>query len=89
MEKTFRIIISEGIHARPATLLVSSVGSFMADVLLIYKDKSVNLKSIMGVMAQAIPSGAVVKISANGIDEEEVIKKVTEVMISEGLGEEC
>lgn len=89
MERTFRIIISEGIHARPATLLVSSVSPFMADVQLFYNDKSVNLKSIMGVMAQAIPSGAVVKISANGIDEEEVIKKVTEVMISEGLGEEC
>lgn len=89
MEKSFRIIVSEGIHARPATLLVSSVTSFKADVQLIYKDKSVNLKSIMGVMAQAIPSGAVVKISANGIDEEEVIKNVTDVMISEGLGEEC
>lgn len=89
MEKTFKIIISEGIHARPATLLVSSVNSCVADVQLIYNDKSVNLKSIMGVMAQAIPSGAVVKITANGIDEEEVITKVTEVMISEGLGEEC
>lgn len=89
MEKSFRIIVSEGIHARPATLLVSSVTSFKADVQLIYKDKSVNLKSIMGVMAQAIPSGAVVKVSANGIDEEEVIKNVTDVMISEGLGEEC
>ncbi len=89
MEKTFRIIISEGIHARPATLLVSSVTSFSADVQLIYKEKSINLKSIMGVMAQAIPSGAIVKISANGIDEEEAINRVTDVMISEGLGEEC
>ena len=89
MEKTFRIIISEGLHARPATLLVSAVVAFAADVQLIYKNKSVNLKSIMGLMAQAIPSGAIVTISANGIDEDKAIRKVTDVMISEGLGEEC
>ncbi|QED46843.1 HPr family phosphocarrier protein [Cytobacillus dafuensis] len=89
MEKSFKITTAEGLHARPATILVSSVSPFTASVELLYNNKSVNLKSIMGVMAQAVPAGAVVTISANGTDAEELISKVTEVIISQGLGEEC
>lgn len=89
MKKTFRITVTEGLHARPATLLVSAVSPFSSDVELHYNDKIVNLKSIMGVMAQAIPAGAVVTISAHGEDAEEIVSKVTEVMISQAIGEEC
>lgn len=89
MKKTFRITVPEGLHARPATLLVSAVSPFASDVELNYNDKIVNLKSIMGVMAQAIPAGAVVTISADGEDAEALINKVTEVIILQDIGEEC
>jgi len=89
MEKSFKITTPEGIHARPATLLVSAVTPFESDVQLLCNDKSVNLKSIMGVMAQAIQAGAVIKISASGSDEQEVMNKVTEVILKQGIGEEC
>ena len=50
MEKRdFHVIAETGIHARPATLLVQSASKFNSDIQLTYKDKSVNLKSIMGV----------------------------------------
>jgi phosphocarrier protein len=88
MEKTFKITTPEGLHARPSTLLVSAATAFSSNVLLSYNDKSVNLKSIMGVMAQGIASGSVVTISAEGMDEEETIIKLTETMISNGIGVE-
>ena len=51
MEKReFNIIAETGIHARPATLLVQAASKFNSDINLEYKGKSVNLKSIMGVM---------------------------------------
>ncbi len=54
MKKTFKITTPEGLHARPSALLVTAVTPFECDVLLTYNDKSVNLKSIMGVMALGI-----------------------------------
>ncbi|GGK05210.1 phosphocarrier protein HPr [Lentibacillus kapialis] len=85
-EKTFTITADTGVHARPATLLVNKAGQFESEIEISYNDKDVNLKSIMGVMSLGIPKGAEVKITANGGDEEEAIKGVTEV-VNEHLGE--
>ena len=55
MEKRdFHIIAETGIHARPATLLVQAASKFGSDVNLEYNGKSVNLKSIMGVMSLGV-----------------------------------
>ncbi|HLR62739.1 MAG TPA: phosphocarrier protein HPr [Lentibacillus sp.] len=85
-EKTFTITADTGVHARPATLLVNKAGQFESEIEISYNGKDVNLKSIMGVMSLGIPKGAEVKITANGGDEEEAIKGVTEV-VNEHLGE--
>ena len=50
-KKEFHVVAETGIHARPATLLVQTASKFSADLNLEYKGKSVNLKSIMGVMS--------------------------------------
>ncbi|MFU0788499.1 phosphocarrier protein HPr [Cerasibacillus sp. JNUCC 74] len=85
-EKTFKITADTGVHARPATLLVNKAGQFESEVEITYNDKTVNLKSIMGVMSLGIPKGAQIKISANGSDEKEAIQGIEEV-IKEHLGE--
>ena len=89
MKKTYKITSSEGLHARPTTLLVTAVTPFASEVSMTYKEKTVNLKSIMGVMALGVASGSVVDISAEGADAKELLDKVTEVIISNGIGEEC
>lgn len=89
MEKRFKITAQVGLHARPCTLLVTAASAFSSDVLLTYKEKTVNLKSIMGVMAQGISTGEIVTISAKGDDEEAAIKKLTEVIRTEEIGVEC
>ncbi|GAA0428613.1 phosphocarrier protein HPr [Lentibacillus halophilus] len=85
-EKTFTITANTGVHARPATLLVNKAGQFQSDIQLSYNGKSVNLKSIMGVMSLGIPKGANISITASGNDEEEAMDSVTEVM-NEHLGD--
>ncbi|WP_337982468.1 HPr family phosphocarrier protein [Lysinibacillus sp. C5.1] len=89
MKKTFKITVLEGLHARPTTLLVTTVNSFESEVSITYDGKTANLKSIMGVMSLAISAGAVIEISAIGSDAKELIEKITEVIISQGIGEEC
>ncbi|OKL37495.1 phosphocarrier protein HPr [Domibacillus mangrovi] len=85
--KTFTIIDETGIHARPATVLVQAASKFSSDITLDYNGKSVNLKSIMGVMSLGIPKGASIKIAANGSDADAAIAALEETMKSQGLGE--
>ncbi|AMB92824.1 phosphocarrier protein HPr [Aerococcus christensenii] len=83
----FNVIAETGIHARPATLLVQTASKFKSNINLEYKGKSVNLKSIMGVMSLGVGQGADVVISAEGEDEEEAMAAIQETMKNEGLSE--
>lgn len=85
VEKIFTIIDETGIHARPATILVSNASKFQSEIKLEYKEKQVNLKSIMGVMSLGIPKDATIKISAEGSDEEAALHALEEVLTKEKL----
>lgn len=88
MEKRdFHIIAETGIHARPATLLVQAASKFGSDVNLEYNGKSVNLKSIMGVMSLGVGQNADVTITAEGDDEKDAMDAIADTMKKEGLAE--
>lgn len=88
MEKRdFHVTAETGIHARPATLLVQAASKFNSDINLEFNGKSVNLKSIMGVMSLGVGQGSDVSISAEGDDEAEAIAAIKETMTKEGLAE--
>jgi phosphocarrier protein len=84
-EKVYTIIDEAGIHARPATILVNAVSKFASDTNIEYNGKSVNMKSIMGVMSLGVAKGAQVKVTATGSDEEELLSALTEAMKSNNL----
>ena len=86
-KKDFHIIAETGIHARPATLLVQTASKFNSDINLQYKGKSVNLKSIMGVMSLGVGQGAEVTITVDGQDEAEAMEGIVETLKKEGLAE--
>ena len=85
MEKIFKITDETGLHARPATVLVNTASKFNAEISLTYRDKKVNLKSIMGVMSLGVGQGADVVISAEGADADDAIAAISETMTKEGL----
>ncbi|HAJ69786.1 MAG: phosphocarrier protein HPr [Alkalibacterium sp.] len=88
MEKReYTIIADTGIHARPATLLVQQASKFNSDITLEYKGKSVNLKSIMGVMSLGVGKGAEVTITADGADEKDAIEGIDGTIKNEGMAE--
>ena len=87
VEKTFTVTAETGIHARPATLLVQAAGKFDSEINLAYKEKKVNLKSIMGVMSLGIAKGAEITISAEGSDENDALNTLAETLNREGLAE--
>lgn len=87
LEKTYKVIADTGIHARPATLLVQTAGKFDSEIQLEYKEKKVNLKSIMGVMSLGIGKDAEIKIIADGSDEQSAMNAIEELLKKEGLAE--
>ncbi|AKG05090.1 phosphocarrier protein HPr [Salimicrobium jeotgali] len=88
MEKRdMKVTASEGVHARPATSLVQVAGKYESDINLEYNGKSVNMKSIMGVMSLGIPSGSEITFSAEGSDEKEAVEAIAQKAKEEGLGE--
>lgn len=86
-KKEFHITAETGIHARPATLLVQAASKFGSDINLEYNGKSVNLKSIMGVMSLGVGQNADVTITAEGDDEKDALDAIADTMKKEGLAE--
>ncbi|MEH7549297.1 phosphocarrier protein [Neobacillus bataviensis] len=86
-EKQFKVVAETGIHARPATLLVQTASRFDSEINLEYKGKTVNLKSIMGVMSLGVGQGADIKISAEGNDANDALQALEDTMKKEGLAE--
>ena len=85
MEKIFKITDETGLHARPATVLVNTASKFNAEISLTYRDKKVNLKSIIGVMSLWVGKDADIVIYADGADEAEALAALEETMKKEGL----
>ena len=79
-EKTVLVIDPVGLHARPATVAVNAASKFKSEVKITYKGRSVNMKSIMGVMSLGIPTQSEITISTEGEDEEDAIVAIEEVL---------
>lgn len=89
INRTFTVIEEVGIHTRPASILVQAASQYRAEVNIEYNGRSVNLKSIVGVMSLGVPYGAQIHIAAAGSDEDMAIQGIEEALKSEGLGEPC
>lgn len=86
MEKTYVVTDETGIHARPATVLVSEASKYESNIDIEYKGKKANLKSIMGVMSLGIMKGSEFKVSVEGSDSEEAAAAIEKVINEQGIG---
>lgn len=86
MKKTFLVTSEYGIHARPATRLVNLAMSFESEIMLEAMGKTVNLKSIMGLMSLGIYKGEEITISVEGEDQEKAVTAISDFVVTEGLG---
>ncbi|MGB7595169.1 MAG: HPr family phosphocarrier protein [Erysipelotrichaceae bacterium] len=79
-QRSVLIVDPVGLHARPATVAVNAASKFKCEVKVSFKGRSVNMKSIMGVMSLGIPTQSEVTISCEGEDEELAITTIEEVL---------
>jgi phosphotransferase system HPr (HPr) family protein len=84
IEREVTITNKEGLHARPAALLVREASRFDSDVFLSADSREVNAKSVLGVMSLAAITGTVIRIRAQGHDQEEAVAALTR-LVEEGF----
>jgi phosphotransferase system HPr (HPr) family protein len=87
LRKEFEVKNKVGLHARPAAVFVQTATKFKSNITVEKDGKIVNAKSILGVLSLGAEQGAVITITAEGEDEQEVLKTFEE-LIENKFGEE-
>jgi phosphocarrier protein len=86
LERSFTIVNSLGLHARPAAMLVQAANRYRCDVQIEKDGMQVNAKSIMGVLTLAASRGSVILVVCEGDDALAAMEAVAKV-IESGFGE--
>lgn len=73
LTKSFVITCQVGLHARPASVLVSIAEKFKSDIAIKYKDKEIPAKSLIGVMTLGAETGESIEISISGEDQDKAM----------------
>ena len=87
IQRTVPIINRLGLHARAATRLVNTASGFSSEVMLSKDGKTVNGKSIMGVLMLAAAKGSELVIEVSGEDEQQALEALCE-LIADRFGED-
>lgn len=84
---TFTVIDPVGLHARPATVLVTACSKVKSDVTVNWNGKSGNAKSIFAIMGMGVPTQATVEVVAEGEDEDAAIETIAQILKDEKVCE--
>ena len=82
VKKAVTICREEGLDARPIAMLVQKASQFSSTVYIEVGAKSINAKSIMGMMSLNVSSGDEVVVVTNGADEEAAAKEIEAYLVS-------
>jgi phosphocarrier protein len=86
LKRKFVIVSANGIHSRPATSLVAESMKQKCEISLTAFGRTVNLKSIMGLLSLGVYAGEMIEIGCDGVDEEQALDSLTDYIVSTGLG---
>ena len=69
-----------GLHARPATFFIQKANSFKSSIWVERDERRVNAKSLLGVLSMGIVKGMTVTLLADGEDEAEALKGLSDLI---------
>lgn len=76
-----------GLHARAAAKFVHTATRFQSQIRITRDGKTMDGKSIMGILLLAAPAGTTIMITADGADEAAAIDALC-ALVNGGFGEE-
>ena len=71
-----------GLHARPATFFIQKANEYKSSIWVEKDERKVNAKSLLGVLSLGIVGGTTIKIIADGIDAEQALEGLVELVES-------
>ena len=80
MKKEIVIKSTVGLHASLAAKIVQAASNYAVDIFLHYKDETIDVKSILGLMSLAVPCGENVVLEANGENAENAINDIAALL---------
>lgn len=86
VEKTMTIKNEAGLHMRPAGEFAKTATKCTSDVKIVHKEKTINAKSVLNIMAAGIKCGDEITIQCTGDNEAEDLQVLVDAVES-GLGE--
>lgn len=86
VSRKIQVVNPSGLHLRPAGILCQTAMKFKSKVFILYKNKEINAKSVLNVMASGVKCGAEIELQCTGEDEAEALEAVCRV-IETGLEE--
>ncbi|MBP0979235.1 MAG: HPr family phosphocarrier protein [Oscillospiraceae bacterium] len=71
-----------GLHARPATFFSQKANEYKSSIWIEKEERRVNAKSLLGVLSLGIIGGTIIKVIADGPDEEEAVEGLVKLVES-------
>lgn len=71
-----------GLHARPATFFIQKANEYKSTIWVEKDERKVNAKSLLGVLSLGITRGVSITVSADGLDEEQAVMSLIELISS-------
>ena len=78
----YTITAADGIHARPAGFLVKKTAAYSSDVQIVFGEKRANARKLFAVMKLGVKHGDTITVTAEGSDEDEAIRAVSDFLAS-------
>ena len=78
--RTITIVNRLGLHARASAKFVQTAAGFPCEVKVVRDGKSVNGKSIMGLMMLAAAKGSVVELETNGDQADAALEALVQLV---------
>lgn len=86
LEKTVVLINEAGLHARPASSFVKEAGNYSCNINISKEEKTINGKSIMGILSLGAAKGDNIRIITDGKDEDIALEALIS-LVESGFGE--
>lgn len=77
-----------GIHVRPASLFATTANNYRSEVKVIKESRILNGKEVMNLIMLSAPQGTILRIEADGPDEQEALEALYDLVMVKTFNEE-
>lgn len=77
------VTCESGLHNKQATYFIQKANEFKSSIWIEADDRKINAKSLLGVLSMGITTGTTVTLTADGSDELEAIKTLSDMLVKD------